>query len=148
MNLCRSDYLLGSVSQAEDGIRYAQESRGLGDVYKRQMWRPKDPYNYFGDDPLGNISAVGAYKSDIAGITTLRGLYETGRFDATCMLTNTIHVFPSTISSAGGLATVERDVVLPLQSLRASGQVEITNFTALAATWKSRFGGKACVYQE
>ena len=22
--------------QAEDGIRYAQESRGLGDVYKRQ----------------------------------------------------------------------------------------------------------------
>ena len=23
--------------QAEDGIRYAQESRGLGDVYKRQV---------------------------------------------------------------------------------------------------------------
>ena len=23
--------------QAEDGIRYAQESRGLGDVYKRQL---------------------------------------------------------------------------------------------------------------
>ena len=25
--------------QAEDGIRDAQESRGLGDVYKRQIWR-------------------------------------------------------------------------------------------------------------
>ena len=25
--------------QAEDGIRDAQESRGLGDVYKRQRWR-------------------------------------------------------------------------------------------------------------
>ena len=24
--------------QAEDGIRDAQESRGLGDVYKRQTW--------------------------------------------------------------------------------------------------------------
>ena len=24
--------------QAEDGIRDAQESRGLGDVYKRQLW--------------------------------------------------------------------------------------------------------------
>ena len=24
--------------QAEDGIRDAQESRGLGDVYKRQRW--------------------------------------------------------------------------------------------------------------
>lgn len=112
------------------------------------MWRPKDPNNYFVDDPLANISAVGAYKGDIAGITTLRSLYETGRFDATCMLTNTIHVFPSTISSAEGLASVERDVVLPLQSLRDSGHVEITNFTALAATWKSRFGGKACLYQE
>src|SRR5665254_21236 len=27
--------------QAQDGVRYAQESRGLGDVYKRQVpWRP------------------------------------------------------------------------------------------------------------
>ena len=25
--------------QAEDGIRYLVRSRGLGDVYKRQMWR-------------------------------------------------------------------------------------------------------------
>ena len=25
--------------QAEDGIRDAQESRGLGDVYKRQVWK-------------------------------------------------------------------------------------------------------------
>ena len=28
--------------QAEDGIRDAQESRGLGDVYKRQATRPFD----------------------------------------------------------------------------------------------------------
>eukprot|EP00658_Telonema_sp_P-2_P055699 TRINITY_DN44262_c0_g1_i1.p1 TRINITY_DN44262_c0_g1~~TRINITY_DN44262_c0_g1_i1.p1 ORF type:complete len:123 (-),score=28.55 TRINITY_DN44262_c0_g1_i1:46-414(-) len=27
--------------QAEDGIRDAQESRGLGDVYKRQYWNSK-----------------------------------------------------------------------------------------------------------
>ena len=26
--------------QAEDGIREAQESRGLGDVYKRQVYSP------------------------------------------------------------------------------------------------------------
>ena len=30
--------------QAEDGIRYAQESRGLGDVYKRQAPRGSLPY--------------------------------------------------------------------------------------------------------
>ena len=28
--------------QAEDGIRDAQESRGLGDVYKRQVWAKAD----------------------------------------------------------------------------------------------------------
>eukprot|EP00658_Telonema_sp_P-2_P039105 TRINITY_DN27973_c0_g1_i1.p2 TRINITY_DN27973_c0_g1~~TRINITY_DN27973_c0_g1_i1.p2 ORF type:complete len:131 (+),score=22.61 TRINITY_DN27973_c0_g1_i1:30-422(+) len=28
--------------QAEDGIRDAQESRGLGDVYKRQLWMSID----------------------------------------------------------------------------------------------------------
>ena len=29
--------------QAEDGIRDAQESRGLGDVYKRQRWQSPFP---------------------------------------------------------------------------------------------------------
>ena len=29
-------YYFSFFFQAEDGIRYAQESRGLGDVYKRQ----------------------------------------------------------------------------------------------------------------
>ena len=29
--------LRGGIKQAEDGIRDAQESRGLGDVYKRQV---------------------------------------------------------------------------------------------------------------
>ena len=31
--------LVGFFFQAEDGIRDAQESRGLGDVYKRQLQR-------------------------------------------------------------------------------------------------------------
>ena len=31
------DLTLSFFFQAEDGIRYAQESRGLGDVYKRQV---------------------------------------------------------------------------------------------------------------
>ena len=31
--------------QAEDGIRDAQESRGLGDVYKRQLGMAKEEIN-------------------------------------------------------------------------------------------------------
>jgi len=34
----------GFFYQAEDGIRYAQESRGLGDVYKRQVEGGKDHF--------------------------------------------------------------------------------------------------------
>eukprot|EP00658_Telonema_sp_P-2_P045862 TRINITY_DN33887_c0_g1_i1.p1 TRINITY_DN33887_c0_g1~~TRINITY_DN33887_c0_g1_i1.p1 ORF type:complete len:168 (+),score=30.72 TRINITY_DN33887_c0_g1_i1:46-549(+) len=35
--LCCSTGVVGFFFQAEDGIRDAQESRGLGDVYKRQI---------------------------------------------------------------------------------------------------------------
>jgi hypothetical protein len=135
--LWRGDLLMGSGTPGH-----------TNDPIVSGMWRPKNPFNYFVDDPLGNISAVGAYKNDVAGISTLRGLYASGRVDATCMLTNTIHVYPSTISSVEALATVERDVVLALKTLRDSGQVEITHFTAMAATWKSRFASKSCLYQE
>src|SRR5665254_19736 len=36
-DLTRVDLGGGRIFQAEDGIRDAQESRGLGDVYKRQL---------------------------------------------------------------------------------------------------------------
>ncbi len=112
------------------------------------VWRPLDPNNYFVDLPLGNIAAIGAYKGDIAGITTLQSLYASGRVATTCMLTNTMHVTPTMISTPSGLNTVEQDVLLPLQSLRDSAQVEVTNFTSLVATWKSRFASQPCVYRE
>src|SRR5678815_721149 len=38
MLLCNA-FVFFFFFQAEDGIRDAQESRGLGDVYKRQAWR-------------------------------------------------------------------------------------------------------------
>jgi hypothetical protein len=112
------------------------------------VWRPKEPYSYFVDDPAGNIAAVGAYKGDIAGIATLRALYDSGQADASCMLTNTLHLTPTMIGSAANLTALERDVLEPLQSLRAGAQVEITDFTSLVTTWKSRYAGKACLHQE
>lgn len=112
------------------------------------VWRPQDPNTYFVDSPNGNISAIGAYKGDIAGISVLRGLYESGRVTPTCMLTNTFHVTPTMISSATSLNTLEQDVLLPLQSLRSAGQIVITDFTSLVATWKSHYASKGCLYQE
>ena len=44
--------------QAEDGIRDAQESRGLGDVYKRQIVNRYDPPQAVGIDRLVNAVTV------------------------------------------------------------------------------------------
>ena len=112
------------------------------------VWRPKEPWRYFEDDPLGNIACVGAFKGDIDGIRELVGRYQSGHAPATCMQTSTYGVSPSTLGSASAMAALERDVLSVLASLRASGQVELTNFTNLVATWKSRFGGQACVYRQ
>ena len=51
--LCGSVYLIVSIVffQAEDGIRYLVRSRGLGDVYKRQI-----SYKYSGDRAMARVS--------------------------------------------------------------------------------------------
>ena len=53
--------------QAEDGIRDAQESRGLGDVYKRQgVGHGLDPYG------MGSAERKRAYE-DVGGFEIARG---------------------------------------------------------------------------
>ena len=112
------------------------------------VWRPKEPWSDFEDDPAGNIACVGAFKSDIAGITELAGRYQSGQAESTCMQTSTYHITPSTIGSPSAMAALERDVLTPLASLRSAGQVEVTDFTSLVATWHTRFNAKACVYRQ
>lgn len=110
------------------------------------VWRPKDPLNFWVDDPAGSIASVGAYKNDITSIGELTSLYQTGQVDASCMLTSTYHIRPTTLSSSTSLAALEQDVLVPLQSLRSKGEVEITNFTNLIATWQTQYAGKACIH--
>ena len=73
------------------------------------VWRPRNPNQYFEDDPSGNIACVGAWQSDIAGISELSSLYQSGRVEPTCLLTSTHHITAADIGSANGLAAVERD---------------------------------------
>ena len=51
--------------QAEDGIRDAQESRGLGDVYKRQDWYIV--HEYYLRDTANVLWANGAEAMSING---------------------------------------------------------------------------------
>lgn len=112
------------------------------------VWRPKDPWNYWEDSPSANISCVGAFKGDIDGISELTARYESGQAAPTCMLTSTYHITPSVISSSSSLSTLESSVLSPLSTLRSRGDVEVTDFTSLVATWKRDFAGQACIYRE
>jgi len=112
------------------------------------IWRPRDPANFFVDDPAGNISSIGAYRHDIAGLSALRSLALAGTIDGSCILTSTFHVKPSMIDSAATLMTLETDVLQPLGALRDAGQVVITDFTRLIATWNVEYASKACIYME
>jgi hypothetical protein len=112
------------------------------------VWRPKDPYSYFEDDPSGNIACVGAFKGDLAGISELLARYQSGQASSACMQTSTYHITPSTIASSSAMAALERDVLTPLASMKNAGQVEMTDFTNLVSTWRTKFNTKACVYRQ
>ena len=109
------------------------------------VWRPKEPNDFFTDDPTANIVAVGGYKGDIAGIAELVSKYKTAQVDANCLLTSTYHITPTTLSSTAGLTGLEQDVLVPLQAYRSRGEIEITDFTSLVSNWRSQYGASACV---
>ena len=111
------------------------------------LWRPKSRTSYFEDDPAGNVACVGAFKGDIPGISELTALYRSGQVSTTCILTASIGIRPTDITAAGGLTTIENTVLKPLAAMRDSGQVRLTDFSALVATWKQEFAGSACMYR-
>ena len=108
------------------------------------VWRPKDRHNYFVDDPAGNIACTGAFKGDIAGISELVDLYRTGQIKPGCLLTATYHIRPADITAS--VPAIESTVLRPLAALRDSGQIVLTDFTALVATWRQQYGAQACLY--
>lgn len=112
------------------------------------VWRPRSRSDFFTDDPAGNIASVGAYKSDVDGITTLYNLYGAGTRTSACMLTASYHILPASLTASGGIAVVERDVIAPFASLKAQGKAELTDFTSLISTWRSRYGGSSCTHRE
>jgi hypothetical protein len=112
------------------------------------VWRPKDRYDYWTDDPAGNIACVGAWRGDVAGLSELRALHASGQVDRACMLTASYHLKPADITSPGGLAAIESAVVRPLAALRDGRQAVSTDFTALVVAWRQQFAGRACTYRE
>ena len=101
---------------------------------------------YFVDDPAGNIACVGAFRGDLGGIAELTELYRTEQVKSDCMLTASYHIRPSDIMAPARLKVIEDTVIRPLADLRNGGRIVLTDFTALVATWKDEFAGRACQY--
>jgi hypothetical protein len=110
------------------------------------VWRPKDRFNYFVDDPAGNIASVGQYKGNVAGALELINLYASGVVSPQFMLTTSIHLKPATIIAANGLPTIADSVLIPLVALRDSGKSKLTDFTSLISDWRTLFGSRAYLY--
>ena len=110
------------------------------------VWRPRDRSRYFEDDPAGNIAAVGAFKSDLAGISELVALSQSGTQPSNCLLTASYAIRPADFIVGGSASAVESNVLDPLSALRARGDIELTTFTDLISIWRQRFGARACTY--
>lgn len=100
----------------------------------------------FVDDPAGNITCIGQYKGDVDGVEELVDAYRAGKFSPVDILTASIHVLPLSITTPGGLQTIEDTILKPLAQMRDRGEVECTDFPALVQTWKTKFGSRAFLY--
>jgi len=141
--LWRGDILMGSGTPEH-----------VNDPQISGVWRPKDRYHYFEDDPLGNIVCVGQYKSSAHGsynefvqnVNELINLYTNGKVAPKYMLTASKHLSPSEISAAHSLQVIEDSLLVPLLDLEAMGKVKITDFSTLVEDWKTLFDSRAFIY--
>ncbi|MBM4177105.1 MAG: T9SS type A sorting domain-containing protein [Ignavibacteria bacterium] len=110
------------------------------------VWRPKDRYNYFKDDTLGNIYCIGQYKSDIASISELIALYDSGKVSNNKMLTSSYHIKPNVLTAINGITIIENTVIKPLVAMRDANKINITDFTTLINDWKTIYNSKPYIY--
>ena len=108
------------------------------------IWRPKDKYHYWEDDPEGKVVCVGQYTGDLEGVQELVQLYQTDAVSADQMLTCTIHTPQSFYP--GFMEDFEKDLIAPLLEMRDRGEIKLVDFSQLVDIWESEFGGEAQQY--
>jgi hypothetical protein len=111
------------------------------------LWRPLDRDHFFEHSPSGNIVAVGAWRDDLAGVEELVALRASGSAPTSMLLTAYWNVQPKLLTADDGPADVDASVFAPLAWLRDEGAVEVTDFAALVARWRSEFGGAEGLYR-
>ena len=108
------------------------------------VWRPKGKYEYWTDDPNGNVLCVGQYTGDVEGVQKLVNLYKNGTIAPENILTASIYVGQSFAS--GAIMAYEDRVVKPLLAMQQRGEIRIVNFVELIDLWKTQYNSKPHVY--
>lgn len=116
----------------------------INDPSPAGIWRPKDRYNYFVDDPNANVYAVGQYASTVDGVRQLVNLYKNGTIAPDNILTATFSTGQGRLP--GETAPFEDTVVKPLLEMQARGEIKIVTFVELLRIFKEEYGGVGHIY--
>jgi hypothetical protein len=112
------------------------------------LWRPKQPDDYWTDDPTGNIVAVGAYHDSVVGVQKLVELQSKGTVSHDVLLTASWNVTPKAILATNGPADIAAQVFAPLADMQSKGTIEVTDFRAMVTKWQNEYGGRSYLYRE
>jgi len=108
------------------------------------VWRPKDKYHFWEDDPDGEILCIGQYTGDLAGVEELVELRKSGDVAASDILTCGIHTRQA--FSASFMEDFSTDLVEPLLAMQERGEIEIVDFSEVIAVWESKYEAKPHLY--
>ncbi len=108
------------------------------------IWRPTDKYNFWTDDPSGNILCVGQYTEDMQGLLELIDLYDSGQIDTTNILTCCFMTPQNMVPDF--TTNYEQNTLQPLLDLQDQGKIKLVSFTELVDIWKIRFNQKHHLY--
>jgi hypothetical protein len=109
------------------------------------VWRPKGKYEFWIDDPAGNVHAVGQHQGSFAGIQALANLYKTGAIAPDKILTATIVIGQTSLNSQY-TANYETTTIKPLLEMQNRGEIKIVTFHQLLEEWKTIYHAVGHVY--
>jgi len=108
------------------------------------VWRPKDKYNFWTDDPQSDIVCIGQYTKNMQGLEDLIQLKQSGAIAKDEILTCTF--FTSQSMTPNFTSDYEQNTLLPLLELQDKGHIEIVSYTELVHIWESEYNSAAHIY--
>ncbi len=108
------------------------------------IWRPRDKYHFWEDDPDGDVLCVGQYTGDLEGVQALIDLKKSGEIAEDEILTCCIHT-PQGFSP-DFMDDFRSELIEPLIKMREDGDIEMVDFSELMVVWELNYSSKTHLY--